>query len=836
MKLFRYVKLGGALYLTCTLLLSLFLNGLLVSPAKSEDSLEMTVKAGFSGYARRGHSFPVYVTVENKGPDIKGRLEISSATVDYGGGKLRVLNCREISLPSGSKKKLELYITGSQEMPCTVRLYSGESELASAKIKLTYLQPMEMVVGVMSENSSTMDYLAALPMPQKGQRVTVIHLGKEDVPSNALLLENLDVLVFNNFPSNTLSAKQMTAIKGWIEQGGLLILAGGVNWQKTLKPFAEDILPVDVSGSKKVSAIPEIERFTGQQLKVNEEFIISRGNVREGTVLASAGEVPLIVEKKTGSGNVVYVGYDLAMEPFLNWQGNQQLWENIISRCDPHHIISTGRTKEEMMYRRYNFGGFLGRIPATDLPSGGVLAIILLVYVVLLGPGVYFILKKLDRRDLGWVVIPLLAVILFGGNYFFGFKNKGRDVFTSLVSLVVVEPGSEYARANSFIGVFAPTRSEYSFELPGEKLVEIQPSSMHMPIPNMPSRMVLLNPGSTLEDKTPVFGTVTQGDLSRVDFTEASRWSIRTVRCDEMLQVNGSVEGNLYTEEGRIKGTLVNRTGYDLHDCILYSRCGYQKIPRFLVGESIQVDFMPRIANNNPYLGPIMNQVFNRYPVHKPYGFREKPDRTEMITREVMEMTVAGGETANYPVILMGHSTRVPDGIVNFKDKGMTYQSAVFVFPFNLKMSDGNRVSIPPGIVNGRIVAAEARNFHSDIYGYNLENGSGIFQLDLPLSIDNLEVVSLRLYIAGDRYRTPGMVQYEIFNWTSGVWDALAYFPGGIPIKGDQYISDTGSIQVRITTGENQHFFLSGISISMEGHYTEAVDNSKSKNEARGSL
>ena len=82
------------------------------------------------------------------------------------------------------------------------------------------------------------------------------------------------------------------------------------------------------------------------------------------------------------------------------------------------------------------------------------------------GAGSLSIIEETGPARVGWVVIPVLAIMFFVSIYFAGFKGKGRDVFTNVVSLVQLEPDSRYAQATSYWGVCS-TRSNYQVSLAG---------------------------------------------------------------------------------------------------------------------------------------------------------------------------------------------------------------------------------------------------------------------------------------------------------------------------------------------------------------------------------
>jgi hypothetical protein len=76
----------------------------------------------------------------------------------------------------------------------------------------------------------------------------------------------------------------------------------------------------------------------------------------------------------------------------------------------------------------------------------------LVVYVVLVGPVAFFVLRRRGRPELAWVAIPLVAIVFSTGSWAVG-RNL-RDA-TELVHASVVSTGGAGPVATSYVGVFS---------------------------------------------------------------------------------------------------------------------------------------------------------------------------------------------------------------------------------------------------------------------------------------------------------------------------------------------------------------------------------------------
>src|SRR5205823_14242085 len=103
----------------------------------------------------------------------------------------------------------------------------------------------------------------------------------------------------------------------------------------------------------------------------------------------------------------------------------------------------------------------LGSLPGLNLPSLQLTGVLVLLYVVLVGPVNYLVLGAMRRRALAWVTVPLIAVIAAGGAYGTGVFTKGRSVQANQITILHLQPGWDRAYQETYTGSTAPSRGDY---------------------------------------------------------------------------------------------------------------------------------------------------------------------------------------------------------------------------------------------------------------------------------------------------------------------------------------------------------------------------------------
>ena len=106
------------------------------------------------------------------------------------------------------------------------------------------------------------------------------------------------------------------------------------------------------------------------------------------------------------------------------------------------------------------------QLPALALPPTSGLLVIIAAYILIIGPINYLVLKRLDRRELAWVTMPVLVLAFAAASFGYGSFLRGTDVVVNEVAIVRGAPDATEASAQVYFGIFSPTRSTYQVQVP----------------------------------------------------------------------------------------------------------------------------------------------------------------------------------------------------------------------------------------------------------------------------------------------------------------------------------------------------------------------------------
>src|SRR5690606_27127283 len=178
----------------------------------------------------------------------------------------------------------------------------------------------------------------------------------------------------------------------------------------------------------------------------------SAGALREDArALATADDgTPLLSMRTIGAGRVVLVGTDLASGDFRGWEASPQPWSRIVPRSPLDEGLFG---PPEVNQAADSMAQALNNLPELSVPPVELLLLVIVGYILLIGPLSYLVLRRLDRRELAWVTAPILVLLFTGCSYGIGLTLKGSDVIVNQIALVRSTGAGSTASVETYAGV-----------------------------------------------------------------------------------------------------------------------------------------------------------------------------------------------------------------------------------------------------------------------------------------------------------------------------------------------------------------------------------------------
>lgn len=535
----------------------------------------MKARPGLGGLYKVNQHLELVITVDNPGPGFAGRI-----TVEQDGERpIRRPDLARVSADvdvlAGASETCRLVIPGElASVKPVVRLVSGGLLLAESRVEGVAVDDSHPVLLALGEDV-TGGGLQAWLSGGVGSLVNLKYLSPGELPGSSLLLGAADIIMIGPAGVARLSREQVKTLKEWVRLGGSLVLLGGAGAGKG-GGFA-DVSPVRVTGRQMVDG-----KLGG--LRSGGPLEVAGGRLAAGKALAVENGVPVLARRALGRGEVVYCGArpaDLGREA-------RDVWSALLSRAVPGPEINEPLGKGYLVGRPaaaplMDSSAYIPQLAGPPVP---VLVLLWLLYSAAVGPLLYLLLRRADRRDLAWALVPAGALVAAGCFYLLAPAARIQGYLTQTQALVeILSPELAAVRAGASV---VAARG-------GELTVQAAPGMLAGPgvVPGEPAPPGGM-PVLVQQDK----------DMTIVSFGEVQYNSLRQVFALGLRHDLGSIEGRLFLEGNNVKGDLVNRTGLNLRECKL-----------ILGGRVIQVGSLPakgtvhieeKLARVNPPTDPGM--------------------------------------------------------------------------------------------------------------------------------------------------------------------------------------------------------------------------------------
>jgi hypothetical protein len=771
------------------------------SAQAATNPLSITITTGYGGFVKAQQWMPVAIDVTNKGRDIDGTVEVTTGNNTNGPPIGSVIYQAHVSLPSGATKHLKTYLVEDQA-PATVsaRIVQNGQVLASSDA-----QPgtaVAVLIGVLSDQSTALDNFAAVH--PGGLAAIVAHLSLEDVSDSPILLRAFDLLAIDDFATDSLTAAQRGAVTDYVQNGGALLLGTGASWRKTLAGVSSSLLPMSVGGTATLNSVSAIDNLSGVE--------IATGTLTPGSnAWLAEGPQPLVVEKIVGSGMVTLATFDWNQAPVAGSTGADTLLRQVLVRTlysgvaqglfftkgGGFGIGGTGSAAE----RSNAVSQALSSLPSLDLPSLLVIGVLVLAYVLFVGPINYFVLRAINHRALAWVTVPMIAIVASAGAFGAGVFTKGRSVQTNQVSIIHLQPGWDHAYVESYMGLVTPTRGDYQVNLAGAK----------------PLVGPIFNNGGIVGPSPDLIRVGV--DNNSVMLPNMTAFVLRGFSTEDIVDTPKLVATAQFSN-GKLTGTIRNDTTTSFTDAVIVAGDGYQLLKALAPGASATFDVTPKVLNvtaGPPAIFSIYGNYFNGPQFNPPTDADREGQEKSSILSLVSASSFSGFNPTITPMVVAW--TKQP--FEQFSVGGsQPHSTALTAFALPIAISGIGAGVVPAGMIVSRYTDIEGDLQPGAPGALTTTNGTVTYDFQ-PAIVPGLHLTKAALdsttqnQFGGPPGTAQGSPQVSAWDWSKSAWVTLSYTAQGITSLPDSAVNPTSN-EVRLQFVANGNTSLLG-PISLTG-------------------
>lgn len=641
-------------------------------PQQVEASAALHVEAEIGVENRVKREMPTFIqfTITNNGEPFSGDLVVD-AEIRYDVGSALVY---PLDIATGETKTMTVYIDGFSDrytyttpVPDLFHFYEGGIEKGK-KIKYEgdhsvnprIFEPfvqMGLVVTTKKDEVSALDRMGTYATDD----VELFYVNDKNnayFTEDARSLSMIDFIVFDDIAVHDLTEKQQQALLQWVQQGGKISFAPNASGANATGVFA-DYLPLTLADDKVSLSVESLNKYVAANAQI-ELPSVYKATLNEGAkdtlVLDQttvAGAMPV------GKGQVIQLTFPLNDPIMTKLSGYGRVIVDIFD------INATQNYNAD--YLKYGFAPdwvYTNELFDTFRINIGLLIGGIVLYIIIIGPVLYMVLKRKDKREKMWIYVPIIAIVT--SLLFFVFGARDRLFNPQIEQMAMYEVQEDGTLMGTFTNALLSNKSgDFAFQVAeGTSVSAASSNGIGTNELHLKSYVKETADGSLLT-------------LRNMDY-----WSVESMVGETVLADVGQLTSDLTLENNQLTGTITNGLPVDLQGVNILAGRDEIEIGPIKAGETVDV-----------------KQEVQKQYLAKPYYYdpyyagQQQPqtDFTEARLERFKSSAITANDTHKGP-ILVGWSdvSLVP---VEFEGNAKQHTISYFVQPIQPKIILAEEVS-----------------------------------------------------------------------------------------------------------------------------------------------
>lgn len=571
-----------------------------VKVTKKNSDIKLSTTCGIDGFAVYDKPVMITVSVESK-KDFTGSIRITPGMDE---GQRIVVNAEEISLAGGAEKTFYFTVSSLGGMgKFDVQLLDEKEKVVYAETDRVTLGNIgsNVIMGILSDDYSALNYFDGIPvnfMNYQGM-VSTLELNADSFPESSEALSVVNYIVIDNFDTAKLSDKQYQALKEWVKNGGVLILSLGPNYQNVLHVFTDDFVSgtlgtmskkdlqwvildeTDILDTKEGKDDAQIMENMNEQLvsPVLKDVDCMDFELKDGEEIEGFSTQHSAYRKESGAGTVVVLSYALGMEPMAGFNERKSVAYLLVEAASGEKTEDILLNGNSLYYMGSSGTNIAKTINEARRPSALLFGIILSIYVILVGPVLYLVLKKKELREKIWAAVPLTALAFTGIVYLFGTAYRVGNPMVDTFTVLKIDDNTK--KEKIYANITCPKAKQYSVML-NELYSDISYDQNYYDYSIFGS--------SNKKDSFDYMFCKKNGGLE-LTMNNATAFDTKDFTAGRISDNDvGNVDLDLHCYTSGFEGTITNNTIYDLEGVVVYFENYYYQAGDIKKGETVSID------------------------------------------------------------------------------------------------------------------------------------------------------------------------------------------------------------------------------------------------------
>lgn len=596
-----------------TLLVMLVMSFILpTTQASAAATLEVKATAGVSGKAKYQSVVPLQVTVKNNGADFSGDMAINSSNSYEAASALVV----PIDIAAGEEKTFSFYLDGLADYSYSdtdlFAFYEGNIEKGkkiaykgTKRLQSNFLDPSSTFIYTLTDKSDRLSALLRLSTFVAQSNVEVFNINQlkdYTLPEDSQGLAMANVIVVDEVAIADLTQKQQEALLKWVQDGGTLLLGAADQINATAGIFKE-YLPLSLSQEMTAISAEALTKLSGGGIFTQPISVYAATSSEGSLPVLTENNAVLAAKKKVGSGEVIQTTFSLGDQPLASMDGYGALLAKVmnIQSISQQGMMRQGQSPLDQI--SYELRTINELFPSFEV-SVSYMLIVIILYILIIGPILYFVLKKADKREHAWWIIPSISVVLSIVLFIVGAKD--RIVQPQVQQSAFYKVNEDNSVNGYYVESILTNRS-------GDFVVNADQNTTAVALRNYNNFTGTMGPlhESSYVKENASGSTLTLRDLSY--------WSVQSFGGKTSAQNIGKMDIDITLKNEQLTGTVKNNFPFALKDVTLISGVKEVKLGDIEANGTLQVNKelkttvlqKPSIFNNYNYSYPSKKDEVN---------------------------------------------------------------------------------------------------------------------------------------------------------------------------------------------------------------------------------
>ncbi len=544
---------------------------------------------------------PVKFQIQNSGSDFSGDLDIY---VPIDSLQDEVISI-PIEIPSGSEKTIETFIkvhTVIKDFDYKIvsdGVVQFEGDFKPNKV----ISPMTYCIGVISDRPDKYKFFSELektfdmPVPRnvdtdddmaydmaikEEEAIEVqshsfsqsFYINDMKNLSSEEALKFFDYLFIGESSNIKLDELGETSLMNWVENGGVIIIEAGENYKKVMKNLPESLVQLDNMSLQDASF--DERGIRREDIKyVGDIKVLTGSSKREGVKELKINDTVAGYCERIGKGTIITVNTLLTSDVVSDWNSKGDYINDII--YSSYTMPSNDRQSD--MFNQFRYDGMEWKtrsLPSETEPPLNTIAIILLLYIVVVGPILYIVFKKLDKREFVWILAPVVAVVIIVVISYVGGAALGGEPIVNEISYILYQQDADELNVRTYLRAFNDESGDLVIDYPSD--VDLKPIS---------DRDYYGGYDDEVSTDREVLYKIRYGEHDEYTYYDKRLWDSTCFIGSTKIDISGSsANAKFMTKDNKNNIVFTNNTMLELkYPMLCYSNTIY-KIPKIEAGKT----------------------------------------------------------------------------------------------------------------------------------------------------------------------------------------------------------------------------------------------------------